>query len=189
MVRKSRIPENAKLAFKGAIFEVWQWDQQMFDGSFETFEMLRRADTAAVIAVVDNKVLLQKEEQPGREPFISVPGGRIEEGESPLEGAKREMLEETGYVSDDFELIIEHRPHNKIDWTMFGYVARNCKKIQEPQPDSGEKIEPLLVSFEDLLKMPDHPHFRATEFKDILLRAHLDSHKREELRLKLFPTT
>ncbi len=46
------IPEQAELKFRGVIFDVYQWPQEMFDGSVETFEMLRRADTVKIIAIL-----------------------------------------------------------------------------------------------------------------------------------------
>jgi len=33
------VPEEAKLVFKGIIYDVYQWEQKMFDGTFSTFEM------------------------------------------------------------------------------------------------------------------------------------------------------
>lgn len=63
IVRKF-IPENAKLipkeatkVFEGRIYDVYQWPQKMFDGSTETFEMLGRADTVKIIALVNEKEL------------------------------------------------------------------------------------------------------------------------------------
>jgi ADP-ribose pyrophosphatase len=185
-MREPRIPKEAKLVFKGVIFEVWQWEQKMFDGTRQTFEMLRRPDTASVLAVVGDKILLQKEEQPHRPPFVTVPGGRCDEGEEPLEAARRELLEETGYASDDMELLAEHHPPGKIDWVLYSYVARNCRKVAEPHPDSGERIETMLVSFEELLEYSDDPNFRATEIREILLRARNEPDKREALRVRLF---
>jgi hypothetical protein len=35
------LPENAKLAFKGERFEVWQWEQTMYDGSTKKYLFLR----------------------------------------------------------------------------------------------------------------------------------------------------
>ncbi len=185
-MRASRVPKEAKLVFKGVIFEVWQWEQEMFDGTKETFEMLRRPDTASVLAVVGDKILLQKEEQPGRPQFVTVPGGRCDDGEEPVDAAKRELLEETGFVSDDVELLAEHHPPGKIDWVMYAYVARNCKKVAEPHLDSGERIEPYLVSFDELLEHADDSNFRATEIREMLVRAQSDAAYREALRKKLF---
>ncbi|MFO0971471.1 MAG: hypothetical protein U0520_03950, partial [Candidatus Saccharimonadales bacterium] len=58
------IPQDAKKVFDGVIFDVFQWQQQMFDGTTETFEMLRRPDTVQVICIDEGKVLVLEEEQP-----------------------------------------------------------------------------------------------------------------------------
>ena len=43
------IPKDARCVFKGVIFEVWQWEQKMFDGSMATFERIKRPDTVVII--------------------------------------------------------------------------------------------------------------------------------------------
>lgn len=43
--------------FEGRIYDVYQWPQKLFDGSTETFEMLSRADTVKIIALVNEKEL------------------------------------------------------------------------------------------------------------------------------------
>ncbi|HEX5744244.1 MAG TPA: hypothetical protein VFX84_02225, partial [Candidatus Saccharimonadales bacterium] len=58
------VPDGAELAFKGMIFDVYQWPQKLFDGSEHRFEMLKRPDTANVICVVDDKILVLDDEQP-----------------------------------------------------------------------------------------------------------------------------
>src|SRR6185503_10507816 len=130
---KQPMPADAKLVFKGKIFEVYQWQQKMFDGSFETFERLKRSDTAVVVPITqEGEIMLIEEEQPGRPPFVTFPGGRksgIEE--DPLFAAKREFLEETGYASDDWMLWNAVQPTSKIDWAIYTFVARGCKKIGE----------------------------------------------------------
>ena len=102
---KQPIPENAKLVFKGQIFDVYQWEQELFDGSRATFERLKRPDTAVVFGVLpDGKILLTEQEQPGKPPYIGATGGRIDKGEEPLAAAKRELLEESGYEASEFIL-------------------------------------------------------------------------------------
>ncbi len=76
---KQPIPGNARLVFKGVIFDVYQWEQELFDGTKTTFEKLKRPDTVVVFPVLPNgKILLTKQEQPGKEPFIGATGGRAE---------------------------------------------------------------------------------------------------------------
>lgn len=50
----------------------------MYDGTTKIFEKIKKSDTVAVIAVVDGKILIQKQEQPHRDMFLSLPGGKCE---------------------------------------------------------------------------------------------------------------
>lgn len=182
------LPLNARMAFKGKIFEVWQWDQKMFDGSMEIFERLKRPNTAQVIATVGDKILIQEQEQPDLpHPFASVPGGRCEEGEDPLAAAKRELLEETGYISDDWFLWREENPVGKIIWTVYNYVARNCRYEKSPALDAGEKITTRLISFDEFLQLSEDPAFY--ERKDLccaMIRARFDANFRKEFKKIIF---
>lgn len=180
-----QLPKNAKLVFKGKIFEVWQWEQKMFDGSVQTFERLRRPDTAQVIAVAGDRILLLDQEQPDRpSSFLSLPGGRFDEAEQPLTASKRELLEETGFVSDDWLLLKKRNPVTKIVWTVYTYIARNCVKQQEPNPDAGERLATRLVTFDEFLMLSEHPYL---ELAGLLLRARFDPKFRSEFHSLLFP--
>lgn len=144
------IPENAKLVFKGILFDTYQWQQKMFDGSFQTFEMLRRPDTALVIAVDNDQIVLLNEEQPGG--IVQngrLPGGRIESGENPLEAAKREIVEELGEEYEKWALLEVKQPAIKIEWFTYVYVAVNKIAEQPTAHEAGEKIEIKRVSFEE----------------------------------------
>lgn len=144
-----KFPEKAKKVFDGTIFDVYQWEQEMFDGSKTTFEGLKRPGTILIIPLVGDKLILSKEEQPGTRKRDTYLGGRQEDGEEPIETAKRELLEEAGMESSDWELIREYTPHGKIDWTIYLFVARDCKKVAEQNLDAGERIELNQVSFEE----------------------------------------
>lgn len=158
----------------------------MFDGSYETFEKLGRTDSAIVVAVTDDKkIILVNEEQPSMSPFISSPGGRIDEGENPLAGAKRELLEETGYESNDWQLWYSFQPYSKIDWTIFVFIAKDCRKTREIKLDAGEKIELNLVSFEDWLELAAGEKLSGINFTVIALKAKLDERLMQDLKNRL----
>lgn len=180
------MPPHAKLAFKGKIFEVWQWEQEMFDGTTATFERLKRPDTATVIPVVGDKILMLDEQQPDTDMFLSFPGGRLDEGEESLAAAKRELREETGYTSEDWELWSDVYPSGKIDWIMYTFIARQCMQAYTPSLDAGERITPHLVTFDEFLALPDTPLFRQRFLVPTLLRARYEPEAREKLRKTLF---
>jgi len=183
------LPANAKRVFKGVIFEVWQWDQEMFDGTTQTFEKVWRYPTVEIIATVSDKIMIEKQDQPDRPGNITLVSGRADSGEDvdPLEEAKRELLEETGYKSNNWELLDQHSLTAKVLHQIYVFVAKNCQKIQEPQLDSGERIETMLVSFDEFLVLSDNPKFWVSPiFINMLLQARLDEGKKEELRKEIF---
>ena len=87
-----KVPQNAKKVFTGQIFDVYQWEQVMYDGSWATFEMLGRPDTVEVIATSGEQIYYARQSQPTKDEFIGLFGGRVEEGEEPLVAAKRELV-------------------------------------------------------------------------------------------------
>jgi 8-oxo-dGTP pyrophosphatase MutT (NUDIX family) len=185
------LPQDAKLVFKGRIFDVYQWEQKMFDGTSATFERLKRPDTVVIIPTVGNKIVVLEEDQPygaGVKSYIDFPAGRADkEGAEILDEAKRELVEETGYASEDWELLMSYEPHGKIIWTVYVYMARNCKKVADQKLDAGEKITARLTTFEEMLLLPDDPKFRSGKLNEELLRMRLDPLKKEEFRKLLFP--
>ncbi len=181
------IPSYAKLAFKGKVFEVWQWEQKLFDGSKETFEQLKRQNTAQVVPVVGDNILIQLESQPNlSQPFLSLPGGRCLPDEKSLDAAKRELLEETGYISNDWILCKEENSIARIEWTVYTYIARNCVFQKSPQLDSGEKINTRFVTFEEFLMLPEDKSFYEKELVPMLLYARLDQKIKNEFYNLLF---
>ncbi len=181
-----QIPENAKKVFEGIIFDTYQWKQKQFDGSVQTFEMLTRPNTVQILPIVGDKILVVQEEQPndGRE-FFGLVGGQENKGEQSLTAAIREMKEEVGYTSETWELWKTKNLYTRIDWTVSTFIARNCKKTLEPHLDPGEKITPLLVSFDEFMEIITDPGFRSKDLTlDILILQY--QNKLDEFKKMLF---
>lgn len=180
------IPENAKKVFTGQIFDVYQWEQEMYDGTKAIFEKLKRPDTVVVFGVLDDgKILLTEQEQPGKEPFIGATGGRVDEGEDILTAAKRELLEESGYEAEEFILWDAQHPVGKIDWVVYTFIAKGLNKVADMHLDPGEKIKLLPVTFDELVELSINKKFEEKEIVNKFYEAKLDPKKMEEL-IELF---
>lgn len=183
-----KVPPQAKSVFKGEIFEVFQWPQLMFDGTTATFEMIKRPSSVDVIPVTaDGQILIAEQEQPLRDTFESLFGGMIDAGELPLQAAQRELQEESGYTSTEWEQIVADEPFHKMEYTNYIFVARNVKKEHPQDLDAGEKISIKAISFKTFLDRLNDPKFRISpQFRlDVLKMRWTDPDALEKFREKL----
>ncbi len=180
---KQKMPPDAKLVFKGIVFDVYQWEVDGYDGTKKTFEKLKRPDTVGIIPVTDDdKIILLQEEQPGTQSSLGLCGGRVDEGEDPLAAAKRELLEETGFEASEWELFVAYQPTHKIDWAVFTFIAKGCKKVAEQNLDGAEKIELKFITFDQLIEIASQEGVGDRKLKIRFLEAKLDPVKMAAIR-------
>lgn len=165
------VPQQAECVFKGVIHEVYQWQQKMYDGSYSTYEMLKRHDTVKVIAIVDEKIVVLEQSQPDSpKVFFDTPGGRHDhEEENELEASKRELLEETGLTFATWKLVDCFQPVEKIEQFVYIFVATDLISHGSQQLDNGEKITVHELSYEKTLEICQQSNARYMP-KDILTK-------------------
>jgi ADP-ribose pyrophosphatase len=86
-----------------------------------------------------------------RDVLWEFPGGVVEDGEDPLEGVKRELLEETGYVASNIQQIGKVYPNPALQ--------TNAEKVSGQSLDAGEDIEVQLVPLDELIGMAKRGEF------------------------------
>lgn len=180
------IPDGAKKVFTGQIFDVYQWQQQLFDGSWATFEKLGRVDTVEIIATAGDQVYYAKQSQPQQKNYIGLFGGRIDEGETPEQAAKRELREEAGMESSDWELYKSYRPYNKMEWQVHVFIARNCQVVAEQMLDAGEQIEVAHAGFDEFLSLMESDQYVGKELLIDVLKMRLHPEELAAFKKKLF---
>jgi len=178
-----KLPPQAKKVFDGEIFDVYQWEQEMYDGSKATFEMLKRPNTVEVIATDGEEIFITEQEQPSKPAFLALPGGRQDEDETIMETGKRELLEEAGLTSDDWETLAVHEPYTKMEWEIHTLIAKNCVQVGEQNLDAGEKIAVKKVSFEKFLELVFSEKYTGTNLT--LMLARMSEHELEQLKKKI----
>ena len=108
--------------------------------------------SVTAVVIHENKVLLARHTYGGGNGKLIVPGGYVENGETPQHALVREYLEETG-ITIEPENIIGIR-FNMHDW----YIAFRARYISgEARSDHDENSEVLWVDVEDALNREDVP--------------------------------
>ena len=82
---------------------------------------------------------------------LALPGGMLDDNEAPLDAAKRELQEETGYESANWISLGSHLvdPNRGIA-TMHLFLALDAKRVAEPHADDLEEQEPIMLDRREL---------------------------------------
>eukprot|EP00007_Cunea_sp_BSH-02190019_P000581 CAMPEP_0174240134 /NCGR_PEP_ID=MMETSP0417-20130205/17584_1 /TAXON_ID=242541 /ORGANISM="Mayorella sp, Strain BSH-02190019" /LENGTH=157 /DNA_ID=CAMNT_0015319171 /DNA_START=83 /DNA_END=552 /DNA_ORIENTATION=- len=115
------------------------------DGSeYKYYVHQTRARVAMVLAFTDTgRVLVNQEyRHPTGKILLGCPGGMVEKGESFLEGAERELREETGYTEGEFVELGVAYPLPGLSTLSFHYIlATGLKRTVTPECEPSEVIQ------------------------------------------------
>lgn len=118
-------------------------------GRPHAFTVLDGPDWINVVALTaSGEMLLVRQFRHGTQTeTIELPGGSTDGRDAtPLEAAKRELLEETGHVSDDWSLLGVVDPNPAIQSNAcHTFLARGARKVADPRFDGGEDLSALLL--------------------------------------------
>ena len=78
--------------------------------------------------------------------ILNLPSGSVENGMSPVDVAKNELKEETGYVSDEFELVRTlYEYPSKADHIIYIVRAKNVRRELDVDHEETETISGLMA--------------------------------------------
>ena len=177
-------PKEAKKVFEGILATVYQWPQQMYDGTTETFECYVRHDTTAVIAFLDkDTIVMTLQEQPSRGQFWDAPGGRVDDGETLEAAARRELHEETGYKAGKFEMFSLRRFTGLSRFEEVIYIASDLTLDPNGNhEDAGEKIQVIPMKWSDAVTKCLKGDIRRPEVALAILAMEFDPEQKARLQ-------
>lgn len=148
---------------------------QLPDGAvIDDFYTVTIPDAAMIAAVTEDGMILLKSEYRyacGKD-VIECPAGMFEASETdPLTVAKRELLEETGYTSNEWIYLgptLEST--SKLTNTMHLFLAKNAVKTSEQHLDENEHVELVKVSLNDAVDMVMNGTINANSSAHLILK-------------------
>ena len=109
-----------------------------------------------VIAITkDGQFVMERQyRHAARKISLELPCGVMEEGETPLEAAQRELLEETGFGGGQWKKLMELSPNpSAMSNTTHCFLAIGLEKIAEQHLDETEELSVLFMTKEEVKRM------------------------------------
>jgi len=154
--------------YAGGFLHVHRDIVRLPDGSQTARVYVRHPGAVGIVALPgDGQVLLVRQHRyPHRRDFIEIPAGKLEPDEPALETGKRELLEETGYVAEQWtRLGVIHNAIAYSDEAIELWLARDLT-LRTQALDHGEFLEVLTVPIAEALAMTRDG--RITDVKSIV---------------------
>jgi len=138
---------SSSLVYDGFIIKVFK-DEVSLEGKPAFREVVRHKGAAAILAVDENgeAFFVEQFRYPIEKPLLEASAGKIDEGESPIECAKRELFEECGITAKKWtELGPMLSSPGFCDEVIYLFMAEELS-FSAPNPDEDEYL--------DIIKMP-----------------------------------
>ncbi len=156
--RKKGQVVSSREAYRGPVFRVTTDFVQEPDGIQARRDVVRHQGSVVVLAVDDSdsepKVLLERQYRHAAQDYLwELPAGRIDDGESEMAAARRELLEETGYAARQWKRVLKfYASPGFLDETMALYLARGLR-AGTARPEDDEVIQARLVPLSEAVDM------------------------------------
>lgn len=146
--------KHSKLAYSGRLLQVREDEVVLPDGNTARREYIVHPGAALILPVFDDAhVLLERQfRYPIGEHCYELPAGKLEPNESSLDTAKRELLEETGYVAQEWSTVCTMLPCiGYSDERIEFFMARKLS-YKGASLDDGEFLETLRLPVSEALE-------------------------------------
>jgi len=138
--------------FEGKIITLQVDTIELPDGKTATREIVRHPGAAAVLALLDDRMLVVEQYRKPMDKFqIEIPAGKLDAGEDPIVCAARELEEETGYKAASLKPISAfYTSPGFADEKLYLYLAEGLTAGQV-NPDEDEYLRVDAITLEQAL--------------------------------------
>ena len=161
---------SSRVSYQGPVFSVTTDEVEEPGGVRARRDVIRHSGSIVVLAVEElartvkasePRILLERQYRHAAQSMMwELPAGRIDDGETALTAAKRELLEETGYRARQWKRILHfYVSPGFLDETMTIYLARGLQ-AGEAQPEADERIASTFFTVSEAKRMALHGRIR-----------------------------
>jgi ADP-ribose pyrophosphatase len=151
---------SSKLSYQGPLFKVFTEQVREPSGTESRRDVIRHNGSIVILAVDASKdkkdpriIMEQQYRHAAGQYLVELPAGKLEPGEDPLEGAKRELKEETGYEAKKWTKLVRYfaSPGFLGEW-MQVFLAEELT-VGDATPEEDESIDVAAIPLSKILKM------------------------------------
>lgn len=120
-----------KEIYNGKIIRLQLQEVELPNGKRANREIIKHPGAVAILPITkDNKIVLVEQYRKAlNRTIVEIPAGKLEPGEEPLNTARRELEEETGYKCEELEWLISfYTSPGFADEIIHLYAAKNLQK-------------------------------------------------------------
>jgi len=135
--------------FRGRMISLQVDTVELPDGKTSTREIVRHPGAAAVLAIHDDRlIVVEQYRKPLGKMQVEIPAGKLEPGEDPMETARRELEEETGWRAERLEPLYSfYTSPGFADEKLFLYAAHGLSPGSRA-PDEDEYLNVDMITYE-----------------------------------------
>ena len=141
--------------FQGNILNVRVDQVKLPDENESTREIVEHSGGVTILPVTKNEeiIMVKQYRKPAEQVLLELPAGTLETAEIPEKCAQRELIEETGYKTDNMKKLFSFYTSPGYSDELLHLFAGEVYKYQEQDLDEGEFVEVVIINKSDIMDL------------------------------------